>query len=440
MQKKVSYLALWAMAWPMLLSNISVPLLGLVDTAILGHLDSAKYLAAVAMGASVIGFIYWSFNFLRMSTTASTAQAIGRDDQQESELVGFRAAIVGLFIGLILFVFHPPLVDLVVAQMGDNNEVKQLAIEYIGIRIYSAPAVLISYALIGWFIGNKQAKVPLMLVVVTNSINIVLDYTFVIHWNMNSAGAAWATLVAEYSAATLAVLFYLKHSKSPLSKLRLALNKTKLLALLAINRPLFVRTVILLGSFLFFTTQGANQGSDIVATNAIIMNLILTISFAMDGYAHACEAYCGEALGRKDMPMFFLTIRYCLHFCIGTAVLFTVFFISAQTVLISLFTTIAHIQILAAEYWIWLVIAPAISFLTYLFDGVFIAGSDTKAMQNTLIFSAFGVYFPVWYFSQGMGNHGLWLAFSCFTVARFASLYLCYRRNNTQLSWPPLQQ
>jgi MATE family multidrug resistance protein len=417
-----------------------VPLLGLVDTAILGHLDHAKYLAAVAIGASVIGFIYWSFNFLRMSTTASTAQAIGRGDIKEAKVVGLRAAIVGLSIGIILFIIHRPLVDFAVSLMGHNQDVKQLAADYIGIRICSAPAVLISYALIGWFIGNKQAKLPLVLVIVTNTINIALDYLFVIHWQMNSAGAAWATLVAEYSAAILAVVCYVKQSKSVDNKLQLAVNGKKLLALLTVNRPLFVRTVILLGSFLFFTMQGANQGSDIVAANAIIMNLILTISFAMDGYAHACEAYCGEALGRKDMPMFFQTIRYCLHFCVVTALLFTAFFIFAKPWLITLFTSLPSIQALVAEYWLWLVAAPALSFLSYLFDGIFIAGSDTKAMQNTLLVSAFGVYLPVWWLSQGWANHGLWLAFSCFTVARFISLFICYRRNNRQLSWPPLRQ
>ena len=440
MQKVANYRSIWALSWPMLLSNISVPLLGLVDTAILGHLDDAHYLAAVAMGTSVLSFIYFSFNFLRMSTTGCVAQAVGKQNHGENFSIGFRGIIISVAIGSTIIILQPFILHFSLSFMGDDKISLALAYEYASIRIYSAPAVLTTFVIVGWFIGNKKTLIPLIMVVIANSLNIALDYLLIIHLEMNSEGAAYATLIAEYTAAIVGLVYFLRAYTAQRSCLSCSqiFSANEFKALLLINQPLFVRTLLLLTSYFFFTSQGANQSLDIVAANAILMSLIQTISYAMDGFAHACEAYCGDALGQKNMALFHRVIALCFNLCLLTAVLFTVFFIVFKQPLINLLTSLDDIKELLSRYWIWLVLSPLLSFMTYLMDGIFVAATATQSMRNTLAVSLFLVYFPTWWLTLSWGNHGLWFSFSAFTLCRFIALYVVFIKNNKSNRWSEL--
>jgi MATE family multidrug resistance protein len=419
---------IWHLAWPLIISNLSVPLLGLVDTAILGHLDNAHYLAAVAVSGSILSFLYWGFGFLRMGTTGLTAQAFGAKDHSQSRLILAQSAVVSLILGLMIVCLSPLLLNIGFSLVTPPENAQQAASSYAQIRIFSAPAVLINYALIGWFIGRQNTRWPLLITVFTNLLNIVLDLLLVVGLDMKSDGAAIATLISEYSGCGLGLIVirqWLSRSPGVLDKQRLW-RWQEYQHLLMVNRHLFVRTLLLLASLAFFTSQGAKQGTAILAANAILMNLVMLTSFGLDGFAHAAEALIGKAVGNKDYPLFKTTCLYCCYWSLITALLFSLLFMLAGHRLIGLLTSLQIVQIEASTYLPWLIALPLISVWSYLLDGIFIGATETKAMQTTMLYSVLLVYLPCWYLTQSLGNHGLWLAFVSFSAARGLTLGYCF--------------
>ncbi len=429
---------IWRLAWPMIISNLSVPMLGLVDTAILGHLENAQYLAAVAVGGSILAFLYWGFGFLRMGTTGLTAQAFGAEDYHRSRLIAGQSMLLGLGIGLTIVFLSPFLLmlglSLVVPPAGSYD----LALNYAQIRIFSAPAVLINYAIIGWFIGQQNTRWPLIITLFTNALNVGLDFLLIIGLDMKSEGAAIATLIAEYSGCGLALLLL---SRAMTRQQGASVSRAQLLhwpdyrQLLVVNRHLFIRTLVLLASFAFFTAQGSKQGDIVLAANTIIMNLLLLTSFGLDGFAHAAEALTGDAVGKRDPHQFLATCKQCAIWSLITAGLFTGLFLLAGTQLVSLLTSISAVQLEAYRYLPWLLVLPITAVWSYLLDGIFIGATQTASMQSSMLLSALLVYLPCWYFSQHWGNHGLWFSFIAFNLARGLSLAIVFYRYNRQQSW-----
>ena len=412
------YFRTWQLAWPMILSNISVPLLGIVDTAILGHLENSLYLGAVALGSSVMAFLYWGFGFLRMGTTGLVAQALGK--QQSASALLLQSMLLGLLISVFILLIHQPAFDIALSLMAASDQLSELASSYCGIRIYSAPAVLISYTLIGWFIGQQNTRLPLLIVVSTNLINIVLDCVFIIGLDMKSDGAALATLLAEYSGLLIALFLLYKNYRQQFSPKILAQlrDRQAYLQMLSVNKHLFVRTVCLLFCFAFFTAQGAQQGDNILAANAILMQLLMLTAFGLDGFAHAVEALSGEAIGKKDLITFYQAVKAAAVCSLLSAIFFTLFFVGFKPLLLILFTDIDAVRETVNTYYIWLVFMPLITVGSYLLDGVFVGTTKSLGMQNSMLFCCFLVYLPSWYLLQGQGNHGLWIAFSLFSLAR----------------------
>ncbi|TBR43926.1 MATE family efflux transporter [Marinomonas agarivorans] len=434
------------MSWPPMVSNITTPLLGLVDTAVVGHLADASHLGAVAIGATVFSFVFWAFGFLRMGSTGLTAQAWGRNDLERVRELLYQSVLMALVLGLLLIVLRQPIIDLALYFIDPSDEVAPFARLYCEIRIFSAPAVLSTYALIGWFYGVQQARNPLWIMLMINIANMLLDVIAVYGLHMTSDGVALATVLADYLGFTLALyLAYRKMhgltAKKSIKMGRFDVKKltslTRYMALVQVNRHLFVRTILLLSVSLFFTAQGAQQSDAILAANAVLLIFLMIISNALDGFAFAVEALCGECIGKQDRSAFQQTVWFSTFWALIAACLLVItFWLSGETI-IHLLTSIESVQQEAMIYLPWLILLPLLGIWSFMLDGIFIGATATKQMQYSTLFAVLGVFFPCWYLSQqlGLGNHGLWLSQALLFVARAISLYWLYRRNMSTNLW-----
>lgn len=419
---------IWALAWPIILSNITVPLLGLVDTAVVGHLPDPRYLAGVTLGATLFSFLYWGFGFLRMGTTGLVAQAMGRDAPSDvRDLLG-QSLIIAVGIGVLLILLGSPLISLGLWLLDGSAEATPLAREYAEIRLWSAPAVLANYAILGWFLGQQNSRVTLMILLLTNGVNILLDVWFVVGLGMTSNGVALASVLADYSALAFGGYLVMRQ----LGLLEGHFQRQRLLAwnayaaLFNVNANLFVRTLGLLFAMAFFTAQGARQGDTVLAANAVLLQFIMLTSYALDGFAHAAESLVGRSYGRRDWSAFAATVRATARFSFWTAGAAALLFALFGNQLIALLTGLEEVRAVAAVYLPWMVLMPLIAVWSYLLDGVFIGTTAVSQMRNS-IFAGLAVYLPCWWWLQDAGNHGLWLALTLFTVTRSLVLILYYR-------------
>lgn len=421
-----------------MLTNLTVPLLGLVDTAVLGHLESPEYLGAVAVGANLFSILYWTFGFMRMGTTGLAAQAWGKRDHFAQVALLVRSLALAVAIGLLLILFHRPLIHLGLTLMNPSERVTELAAGYAAIRIWSAPAVLCQYTLVGWLIGTQFARAPMIMLIVANSLNIALDVLFVTALGWNSQGVAIATVIAEYSAAAIGLRLVLLRMPAGQAFSRALVGQlADYLRILQVNRYIMVRTVALLLVLAFFTAQGARQGDTILAANAVLITFLLVISNGLDGFANAAEALIGEAVGKGSRRRFRLVFRTALRWSLYGSLIFTVAFVLGGRYLISLLTGIEEVRTAAWQYLPWLWALPLAAVWGFLLDGVFIGATRTRDMQNTMLFSALAVFLPVWWLTTGWGNHGLWFSLICLMLARALTmgwLFLSHSRHGRWFS------
>lgn len=432
---------LWQLAWPLMLTNMSVPLLGAVDTAILGHLASAEYLAAATLGASLVTLMLWSFGFLRMGTTSLVARAAGRQDVDQSRLILAQSALLALLLGLAVALLGRLALPLALGWIGASPDVSALAHSYASIRFLSAPAVLLTYALVGWFIGQQDTRRPLIILVTTNLLNIGLDVVFILGLGLNSDGAALASVLAEYSGLALGIWLLrarLKRLGGQLVRTHLA-RWSDYRPLLQVNRHLFVRTLCLLGVFVFFSAQGARLGDQVLAANAILLQFVLLTSHALDGFAHAAEALSGRAIGARQQAEFYRVCRASTAWALAMALLVSLTFILGQPWLLPLFTELTSVLALAEHYFFWVCLLPLVSVWGYQLDGLFLGSGKTAAMQYAMLASTALMFLPLWALTQGFGNQGLWLSFTAFNGARglvMGALFFYYTK---QRQWLPHQ-
>jgi MATE family multidrug resistance protein len=424
------------LAWPLILSNITVPLLGLVDTAVLGHLARADYLGAATLGATLFSFLYWGFGFLRMGTTGLTAQARGSDDWHGvSRLLG-QGWLMATAIGLILIAVHPPLIRLGLWLLDGSPAVTELAHRYAAIRIASAPAVLANYAILGWALGLGRSRVALGLMVVNNGLNILLDLVFVVGLGMTVEGVALGSVLADYGALATGIGWALFAAR----RWQLPRRPGGLLAwrqyrqLFQVNAALFVRTLCLLFAIAFFHSQGARLGDTLLAANAVLMQFILITAYGLDGFAHAAESLVGRSIGANDAVAFRRRLGAAALWSAVTATLASLAFGLGGEALVGLLTSLPEVRAVAATYLPWMVAMPLLAAGSYLLDGVFVGATRTRAMRDTMIV-ALAIYLPCWYATTGLGNHGLWLAFSAFTLARSLGLGLWLAVALRRRSW-----
>lgn len=426
----------WRLAGPIILANVSTPLLGAVDTAVMGHLPDPAYIGGVAIGAVIFDFLFWGFGFLQMSTSGFTAQAFGAGDRAELRAILYRALVLALVLGGLLVLLQQPIGLLAFALLDASPEVEALAGAYYAIRIWSAPFVLVNYVLLGWILGRQRAGLILLLQLLLNGANIALDLLFVLGLGWGIEGVALATLIAQAGGVLLALVFarrLLGRAWRPQGRARI-FARGRLIALLHVNANIMIRTLCLIAGFAYFTARGAEMGNLILAANAVLMQFQFVSAYAMDGFAHAVEVLAGNALGRRSRHAFRQTVKVSTLWALVFALLSALLFWLAGAWIIALFSDLAAVRSTAAAYLPWMIVSPLISVWSFQLDGIFIGTTRSVEMRNAMIVSLAAFLFASWLLIPAFGNHGLWLALMVFMAARAVTLGAFYPRIERSLA------
>ncbi|MBW8191243.1 MATE family efflux transporter [Neiella marina] len=424
-------------AVPMILANLTVPLLGLVDTAVIGHLDEVYYLGGVAVGSMVVTLLYWLAGFLRMSTTGLAGQALGADDGHQQQQVLLQGLALAIGLGLLVVIANSAIWHVALALMKPSAQVAIQAQLYFDIRILSAPAALMNLVLMGWFIGLQRSRTAMALIILTNSVNIVLDLVFVLGFKWGVQGAALATVLADYSAAALALWLAWRLQPKLIKLLAQPASWLKwrhISSLVAMNRDIFIRSLSLQLCIAFMTAKAARLGDATIAANAVLMNFLMLIALGLDGIAYAAEAMVARAKGAKCRLDATIAIQVNSAWTLILALLFSAVFWLFGTAIISLLTDLAPVRETAQNFMPYIILLPLAGAACFLLDGVFIGFAAAKPMRNTMLVAAFGVFFPVWWLLQAQGNHALWIAFLCFLLARGIGLSVCLPKQLRQVA------
>lgn len=417
---------LFGIAWPIILSNLSTPLLGFVDTFVIGNLGDSALIGAIAVGAMIFSFLYWGFGFLRMGTTGLVAQATGAGEAELVKANLYRPLLVGFLIGCALLLLSPVIRDLAFRLLDASAEVERAAATYYDIRILAAPVSLAHLAIVGYLLGIQRTGSMLAVQLVLNTTNIVLDFVFVVglHWGV--AGVAAATVIAECLALSVGSALVIRHLKRNAGTLRLPvallLDLPALKQTFLVNRDIMIRTLCLIFAFAWFTNQGARAGDVVLAANAVLMQFVTLSAFFLDGFALAAETTVGHAVGARDRDRLDLSIRHASELAFATSLIMSVSFLLSAPALIDLLTNVTEVRAAARQYLVWALLAPPVSVWCYVLDGVFIGATRTVAMRNAMLLSL-AAFLAAWYVLQGaFGNHGLWAALMVYYLARAASL------------------
>lgn len=418
------HLQLWRLSGPLIISNLSIAMLGIVDTAVVGHLSHPHFLGAVAVATVIFDFVYWGMGFLRMGTTGIIAQAHGMSDAGAIRKSLIHALVIAQCIALLLLATQAPILAIGLYLIGGSEDVLHYAAVYFNWTIWGAPAVLGSLALVGCLLGLQNARATLYYAVTVNVVNIILDLLLVFGLDMGVKGVALASVLSQYCGFLLAALLVGRElKKHPAAwDWQAALDLPGLARMLVLNQNIFIRTICLIFVFGYFARQGAAQGDIILASNAVLMNFQAITALGLDGFANATEALAGRAIGAGNRDQFRNVVQAALLWSLIVALLFSVVYWLGGQHLIHIMTSIREVQMAAMNYLAWLIASPLISVWCFLLDGIFIGAVRGREMRNAMLFSTFLVFLPTWYLLSGLGNHGLWLAFMIFFAARGLSL------------------
>ena len=415
-----------ALSLPAVITNITTPILALTDVAIAGHFGSAVFLAAIAVGGTMFNSLFWLFGFLRMGTSGMTAQAFGAGDEEARQSVLAKSLILALLIGFLFVVFQRLLCDLMLGLLDVNGQTAIIAQKYFMIVIWSAPALLGLYSLTGWFVGLQDSRTPMWISLFINVFNIAVSVIFVFAFSMKIEGIAMGTLMAQWAGFILAMAFAVK--RYGIRRLSLQKLTSGLSSFFRINTDIFLRTACLVAVTLWFTRAGAIQGAEMLAVNILLMQLFTLYSYFMDGLAFASEALCGRYLGACDYSELRVSIRS--QFAIGilvTAIFSLLYVIGGDWVLSVLSSDTAVVE-LAGQFAIWAALVPLCGFGAFLWDGIFIGLTRTRMMLLSMVVAMlvfFGLYSLL---ATQLGNHGLWIAFLSYLIARGVVLTIAGRK------------
>lgn len=420
------------LAIPNILSNLSVPLLSSVDTAVVGHLPEVYFLGAIAIGSMIFNFLYWGFGFLRMGTTGLTAQAFGKEDSKETTVVLFRALSVAFFFGFFLLAMQYPIKEFSFFLVSASDNVEKYASSYFDIRIWAAPATLSLYAFHGWFLGMQNAKYPLIITLFANVLNIVLNLLFVYAFEMNSDGVALGTVFAQYLGLFLTIFLFRKKYKNKivLPQLKEIIDIGPLKKFFKVNIDIFIRTLCLIFTLSYFTVISAEFGDVLLAANTILLQLWIIISYGIDGFAFAAESLVGRYMGSKDSAKLKEAVKVSFIWGVSIGALFTVVYFLFGEIILQVFTNNSEILAAASAFMMWTIAAPVVSSIAFIWDGVFIGATATKAMRNSMLVSTFIVFLPAFYlFDNILQNHAVWLALFLFMISRDIGLTFLAPKN-----------
>lgn len=431
MNKRILLLAV-----PNIISNITVPLLSSVDTAVIGHLESPIYLGAIALGSMIFNFVYWGFGFLRMGTTGLTAQAFGSKNFTEVSSIMYRSVFIALAAGVILMILQFPISEFSFYLVDGSKDVEKLALSYFNIRIYAAPATLILYSLHGWFLGIQNAKYPLYIALTVNILNIILNLLFVLQFGMKVDGVALGTVLSQYCGVLLAVyliVFRVKKYNNSFN-LSIILAKEKVLKFFQVNIDIFFRTLLLIFTISFFTAKSAEINDEILAANFILMQLWLIIAYGVDGFAFAAESLVGKYFGANDNIHLRKTIKYSFSWGISLGILLSlIYFLFGQKIL-SIYTSQENVINAALVFLPWVIISPIINSISFIWDGIFLGATATRQMLYSMIISTLLFFLPIYYLtSESLGNHSIWFSLTAFMIVRGITLSLQYRNGFSKI-------
>lgn len=427
-EERLTYFKVFSISLPIILSNITTPLLGVTHTAVVGRLGEAHLIGAVALGATIFTLLFWAFGFLRMGTTGLTAQADGAGDRTLAATVLTQALLLGGGAGAALVLLQAPLEWLSLSLFSASDRVEAETSAYFAVRIWSAPFALANYAFLGWFIGLAQTRTAFFLQIVLNGLNVALSIAFVSWFGWGVAGVAAATVIAEIAAAVLGGVIALRE----LSRWRVkpswsrALDLPGLRRMLAVNSDLMIRTLCLLFAFTFFTAEAAKAGDVLLAANAVLLQFLHISSYLLDGFAFATEALTGRAIGGRRREEFRRAVRLSSILAVGVSFALALSYLVAGGFIIDAMTVEPAVREAARLYLIWAVAAPLAGVACFQLDGIFIGATRTKEMRNMMIVS-FGLFIAVWaVLAPAFGNHGLWASMIVFFLVRAMTLAVYY--------------
>lgn len=407
-------------ALPAIVSNITVPLLGLIDVTIVGHLGAASYIGAIAVGGMLFNIIYWIFGFLRMGTSGMTSQAYGAQDFRETSALLTRSMSIGLLIATSLIILQLPIEKIAFLLIGASTEVEKLASLYFRICIWGAPAVLGWYSLSGWFIGMQNSRYPMWVAITQNLVNIAASLLLVYGYDMKIEGVAIGTLTAQYAGFFMAVFLWIHHyrKENRPESFRTLFNRKDMYRFFQINRDIFLRTLCLVAVTMYFTSAGANQGEVILAVNTLLMQLFTLFSYFMDGFAYAGEALAGKYIGAGQPKELHRMIRRLFQWGIGIACVFTLIYGTTGESFLQLLTDEQSVIEASQTYWYWVLLIPLAGFSAFLLDGIFIGATATRLMLQAMFIAAITFFLTFFGLESKIGNHALWLAFILYLSLR----------------------
>ena len=407
-------------ALPSIVSNITVPLLGLIDVTIVGHLGAASYIGAIAVGGMLFNIIYWIFGFLRMGTGGMTSQAYGKQDDGEMMRLLTRSLGVGTLIALTLLVLQYPIERIAFTCIETTPEIERLASLYFRLCIWGAPAVLGLYSFSGWFIGMQNSRYPMFIAITQNIVNILVSLVLVYGLEMKIEGVAIGTLVAQYAGLFMAIALWMHRYKylRPYAQLACLKDKDAMRRFFLVNRDIFLRTLCLVAVTVFFTSAGAAQGEVVLAVNTLLMQLFTLFSYIMDGFAYAGEALAGKHIGADNRTALKQMVRQLFVWGISLSLAFTLLYGIGGQSFLGLLTNEQSVIQASSVYFYWVLAIPFAGFAAFLYDGIFIGATATGLMLRAMVVASaafFAIYFGC---REVMGNHALWLAFITYLALR----------------------
>jgi MATE family multidrug resistance protein len=428
---KFSKKQIFLLSIPVFFSNLAIPLVGMVDTALMGNLGETKYLAATSIATSVMTMIIWSFGFLRMGTVGIVSQAYGRGDYREIVKTLLRNLVVAIVIAFLIIIFKPLINNSIQYFFSTTRETQELINTYINIRVFSVPAELSIYILVGFYLGIQKTKISSALIIFLSILNILFSSLLVLSYNLNIFGVVLGTLLASYITLIVFIIFtynFIIKQFKIIPKFEKLIVKSKLLKLFNINLDIFIRTIFLTFSFLWVTYLGSEMGEDYLAVNTILMQFIILAAFFLDAYAFSTEGIVGYTVGKKNKISFLSVVKNSIQISFFTALIISVLYLIFFKNIINLITDIEILRFISYKHIFWIIVIPPLASFCYQLDGIFIGASQTQEIRNAMIVSVLCFIGISVYLSQNFGNHGIWFSLMVFMILRALTLQFYFKK------------
>ncbi len=422
---------LFRLSIPIFFSNLAVPLVGIVDTGLMGHLNNSKFLVATSISTSVMTLILWSFGFLRMGTVGLVSQSLGKGDYREIVNIVVRNLVIAIIASVIIILLKNPLLELIKFYFITSIETQDYISKYITIRVFSSPAELSIYVLVGFYLGIQKTKISSLIVSIFCLLNIIISTILVIKFNLQIRGVAYGTLASSFITVIIFYIYtysYLINKFKVIPKLKNIFTKKKLTKILSINFDIFIRTILLTFAFLWFTYQGAKIGEEFVAVNSILMQFIIFSSFLLDAYAFSTESVVGYTVGRGVQKSFLNTTKNSFELSFFTSIILSLFYILFAKYIINFLTDLDVIRFMSYSFIFWIILIPPVASFCYQLDGIYIGAAQTTDLRNAMIISVALYIASSFFLIDKFNNHGLWLSLLLLMIFRSLTLAIFFSR------------